>query len=107
MRCLACTRIPPVQRGGGIGPAKPRQPSRSPCRRERQGEYLTRDSQTLGSAEQERLEGGKRPPSACSAEDIGAGQRGGRGIPTLIFPARAGTCWNDGQSCAGFQPLSA
>ncbi len=74
--------------------------------RERRGEYLTRDSQTLGSAEQERLKGGKRPPGACRAEDIGAGQRGGRGIPTLIFPARAGTCWNDGPSCAGFQPLS-
>ena len=58
------------------------------ARRERRGEYLTRDSQTLGSAEQERLKGGKRPPSARSAEDIGAGQRGGCGIPTLIFPGK-------------------
>jgi len=45
---------------------------------ERRGEYLTRDSQTLGSAEQER-----------------------RGIPTLILPARTGTCRNDGRSRAG------
>jgi hypothetical protein len=102
MPCLACTRIPPVQRGGRDRPCEaPATFPQSMPVVERRGEYLTRDSRTLGSAEQERLKGGKRPPSACSAEDIGAGQRGGRGIPTLIFPARTGTCRNDGRSRAG------
>ena len=107
MRCLACTRDTARPEGRRDRPCEaPATFPQSMPVVERRGEYLTRDSRTLGSAEQERLKGGKRPPSACSAEDIGAGQRGGRGIPTLIFPARTGTCWNDGQSCAGFQPLS-